>query len=91
MSYFLLLGSLQYITNTDTYRYVDISKVPFILVIMYLFLFKLFSVDLSFFCINWGSFYARLNFHYTRYGVTRKRSTKRLKYTGILFRKNQYL
>ena len=29
MSYFLLLGSLQYITNTDTYRYVDISKLPF--------------------------------------------------------------
>ena len=43
------------------------------------------SVNTIFF--NWDSLHARLNSHY-KHGVTRKRSTKRLKHTGNLFRKN---
>ena len=43
-----------------------------------------------FFFLNWDSPYARLNSHYEAWSY-KKRSTKRLKHTGNLFRKNLQL
>ena len=50
---------------------------------------KCFSVvETSF--VNWNSLYARLNNHYEAWNY-KKKSTKRLKYTGNLFRNNLQL
>ena len=43
------------------------------------------------FLFNLDSLHARQKSHYKRHGVTRKRSTKRLKHDGNQFRKNLQL